>query len=137
MELQEILTAGGTSILVIILTLIKIPKLEVNVWGLIGRAINKEQTEKIDAMQKSVDGIQKKLDEHIAEEARQRILTFNNEVLRKEKHTKESFDEILSDIDFYEDYCDEHPEYKNNKAVLTISHLKKVYNERLENNDFL
>ena len=144
MELIEVLKVGGASVLVLILTLIKIPKLEINVWGLIGRAINKEQTDKIDKMQQSVDGIQKKLDEHIADEeenraenARQRILNFNNEVLRHQAHTRESFDDILSDIDYYEDYCDNHPDYSNNKAILTIEHLKQVYKVRLEHNDFL
>lgn len=144
MDLMEILKAGGTALVVIILTLIEIPKLKINFWGLIGRAINKEQTNKIDKMQESVDNITKRLDEHIkdeeeyrAEEARQRILTFNNEVLRHQAHTRESWDEILSDIDSYEDYCDEHPSYSNNKAELTIKHLKQVYAVRLEQNDFL
>lgn len=145
MELQEILKVGGTSILILVLTLIEIPKLKVNVWGLIGRAINKEQTDKIDKMQASIDGIQSKLDEHIldeeeyrAEESRRYILQGNDEIMQHNmRHSKEWFDNLLLSIDAYEDYCDEHPLYKNNKAILAIQNIKDIYQRCLKENTFL
>lgn len=44
--------------------------------------------------------------------------------------------EALSEIDFYERYCKEHPEYENNRAVLAIQNIERVYSERLEKHDF-
>ena len=41
------------------------------------------------------------------------------------------------DIDQYEDFCAGHPNYENNRAAATISHLKKVYKDHIRNNDFL
>lgn len=35
-----------------------------------------------------------------------------------------------------ERYCKEHPEYENNRAVLAIQNIERVYSERLEKHDF-
>ena len=85
-----------------------------------------------------------KLDRHIAEdaasktdEARARILRFGDEVRQGHLHTAEHWSDILRDVDRYEDYCADHPDYENNRAVSTINYLKSVYQKHLENNDFL
>ena len=61
----------------------------------------------------------------------------NNELLRPIDHTKEEFVEVLAKIDDYERYCEEHPEYPNNRAVLAIENIREVYKERLKKRDFL
>lgn len=53
------------------------------------------------------------------------------------KHSQENFDQVLSDIDDYEHYCNNHPEFKNNKTVAAKEKILKVYSERMDNNDFL
>ena len=50
---------------------------------------------------------------------------------------RNDFDQIIEDIDQYETYCAEHPNFKNNKAVLTIANIKSAYRKRLAANDFL
>ena len=52
-------------------------------------------------------------------------------------HTKEEFIDVLADIDYYESYCRDHPDYKNNRAVFAIANIGKSYTERLEKHDFL
>lgn len=76
-------------------------------------------------------------DERNAISCRVRILQFGDEVRRGMCHSKENFDQILSDIDEYERYCEAHPEFKNNKTVATKEKIIKVYSERMDNNDFL
>lgn len=100
--------------------------------------------EDVKAVDKKVEGVQTELDKHIAAyqedtiaAARTRILRFNDEILQKQKHTKEHFDEILADVDDYEDYCADHPKYPNNKAVLAIKHIKETYEHCLAYNGFL
>lgn len=162
MELAQILQNGGIAVGVIILSLIKIPKLEINIWGLIGRAINKEQKEQNDKLQKSIDSLSARLDEFIKDEenyrvaqetdklnyryqreekdadrARSEILMFNEELLRSVRHSKERFDNILERVDEYEDFCDTHPLYKNNKAESAIANIKHRYELCLEQRDFL
>lgn len=93
---------------------------------------------------KKIDALSAKLDKHIKEDrendirmARRDILRFNDEIRRGEPHTAESFDDILEAIDQYEHYCKAHPDFENNKAVLAIRNIKRVYEDRLEKNDFL
>lgn len=132
MTIKEILDIACSStffqlIFVILICSIKIPKVEINVWGMIGRVLNKNLDDK-------VDKIEKLLTQHIEEEevykvtsARKRILRFNDDLLQGIEHTEEYFDDVLSDIDYYERYCINHPDYANNKAVLSIANIKEYY----------
>ena len=133
MNVQELL-AGGGGLLLVLMTLVQIAPVKLNPWSwlarAVGRAVNAE--------------VIKKLDDHItmddrrtADGHRARILHFNNELLRDIGHTQEEFFEVLAEIDAYEDYCREHPEYPNNRAVLAIENIREVYKERLKKHDFL
>lgn len=75
--------------------------------------------------------------ENEATTCRYRILRFNDEILHDQKHTKEHFDQILDDVTRYEKFCTEHPEYENNKAVLAIENIKRVYKKCSDENTFL
>ena len=82
------------------------------------------------------------LDEHIrvddernADLHRTYILRFNMELRRGIQHTDEDFNEILYNIKCYEQYCKDHPEYQNNRAVHAIKHIENVYDERMDRTD--
>ena len=45
--------------------------------------------------------------------------------------------ESLMDAAAYEKFCAEHPEYENNKAVLAIENIKRVYQNCSNENTFL
>lgn len=134
MSIQELLLKGG-GIVFALLTLVQITPIKVNPWSAIARAIGKAL----------IGGdIMAKLEEHIrvdderdADMHRHRLLRFNTELLRKTRHTKEEFDEILYSVTYYERYCEDHPKYENNRAVLAIENIKRVYKECMETNDFL
>ena len=68
---------------------------------------------------------------------RQRILRFNIELMRGEDFTHECFNDMLLDIDEYERFCETHPGYKNNRAVMAIANIKRVYQDHEENGGFL
>ena len=141
LELNNLAQHGMIGLLIILAGMIKIPKLELNIWNLIGRtigrSINKEVLEQVNRLSKEVDTLKKDEELERARQARQRILRFNDEILFNKRHSKEHFDEILDDIDTYEDYCDAHEDYENNKAVLAISTIREVYKECLKDHDFL
>lgn len=103
-----------------------------------------DQTEKLNKQAAKLDDQTQKLDDHIridgeinADLHRTRILQFNNELLRDIHHTREDFIEILAEIDKYERYCKEHPEYENNRAVHAIANIGRVYDRCMEKHDFL
>ncbi len=107
-------------------------------WAL-GRYLNAEVLGRLDSMEAAQRATQDKLDEHIkladkreADGLRASILHFNVELIQHAPHTREDFIEILADIDNYEDYCDTHPSYENNRAVMAISNIKRVYADRLQ-----
>ena len=95
-------------------------------------------------MLEKVNETKAQLDEHIriddernADLHRARILQFNTDLLHDLNHTEEDFNEILYNIDVYENYCREHEDYKNNRAVHAIRNIKRVYDECMKNHSFL
>ena len=102
-----------------------------------------ELNSEVNKLGDKVNNIETKLEKHIndnkqerAADYRARIIRFNDEIMEEKTHTKEYYDNILEDIDKYEAYCNEHPEYPNNKAVMAIHNIKAKYEEHMENNSF-
>ena len=140
MDLKEIFMGGG-GVLVVLLTLVQIAPVKINPWSAIAKAVGRAVNADV---AKELCEIKKKLDDHVtmddrrtADGHRTRILHFNNELLRSIDHTEEEFNEVLAEIDAYEEYCEEHPEYPNNRAVLAIENIRSDYKERLQKHDFL
>ena len=84
-----------------------------------------------------LEALRSEIAEDRATNARIRILSFSDEVRHAVKHSKESFDQINLDIDTYNHYCQSHPDYKNNRAVMAIANIERVYAKCLQGNDFL
>ena len=141
MSFQEILASSG-GVIFILMTLIQLAPIKVNPWSkiakAIGKALNGDVMTKLNEMQGRLDEHIRIDDERNADMHRVQILRFNRELLQDNiPHTQEDFIEALSEIDFYEHYCKEHPEYENNRAVLAIENIREVYKERLKLHDFL
>ena len=151
MNVQEIMAGGGC--LIVLMTLVQIAPVEINPWSsvrkalsAVGRALGKvfngAVIEKLDKMEAMQSETRKQLDEHIrvddernADLHRTYILRFSMELRRGMQHTDEDFNEVLYNIKCYEQYCRDHPEYENNRAVLAIQSIERVYSERLEMHD--
>jgi len=134
MDLKDILLEGG-GVLIALLTIVQIAPVKIDPWSKIAKAIGNALNGG-DVMGKLEEHI-KMDDERNADMHRARILQFNTELLRDAKHTEEDFNEILYNIDCYERYCREHPEYQNNRAVHAIKHIKNVYDILQETHNFL
>ena len=141
LETIKQIALGGGSTLLILMTLIQIAPIKINPWSwiarCIGRAINKEVLEKVDDLSTEFEDHKRNSEERHATLCRSHILRFGDEVLHGVPHSKEGYDNILLDIDSYEEYCDKHPDYKNNVAVATIRHIKNMYQKHLEEDSFL
>lgn len=154
MSLCEI-AFGSSGVLVLLLTVIELVPIKINPWSKlvekISKAFNRPALEEIALVEQQLTETNKKLKEtnnkldgHMAndalqkaEDARAAVLRFNNELLRGIPHTREEFFEVLQKIDVYEDYCDTHRDYENNRAVHAIANINRVYDERLAKHDFL
>lgn len=140
MSIQEILLGGG-GVLLFVMSVVQIAPIEIKPWSAIarafGRAINAEVLRDLKTVKQDLTDHIRIDGERDADEHRARILRFNNELLRDIPHTKEEFIDVLADIDFYERYCRDHENYKNNRAVHAIANISRVYDDRLLEHDFL
>ena len=140
MTFDKILPCSGGG-LFLLLTLIQLVPIQVNPWSAtarwIGKAINGEVLGKLGKLEKQLDEHIDTDDKRDADSHRLEILRFNNELLRSVGHTKEEFIEVLAEIDAYEKFCTDHPDYPNNRAVLAIENIQENYKERLKKHDFL
>lgn len=136
---QIAITGGG--VLLLVMTLVQITPIKINPWSwigrCIGRAINGEVISKVDNLSQELADHKEKSEERHATLCRAHILRFGDEVLHGVPHSKEGYDNILLDIDSYEEYCEQHPGYKNNVAIATIKNIKRMYQKHLEEDTFL
>ena len=138
--IKTLLLSGG-GILLLLMTIIQITPIKINPWSWIGRRIgrliNGEVIDKVDSLSQELADHKAKSEERHATLCRAHILRFGDEVLHGIPHSKEGYDNILLDIDAYEEYCDKHPDYKNNIALATIKNIKRMYQKHLEEDSFL
>lgn len=113
---------------------------------LLNRKWQKEDrtADRITELSGKIDTVATELKSHIdanemetVQSARVRILRFADECRREEKHSKEFFDSVLDDIDLYEQYCDSHPKFKNNKTVASTKVIKDLYQECIIGDKFI
>ena len=122
-------------------TLIQIAPIKLNPWSwlakAIGRAINEEVIQKVDKLEQELKAQKEYTEEQAVKGCRIRILRFGDEILHDVHHSKEHYDQILLDITEYENYCKNHPEFKNNMTVLTTRRIMATYERCLEEHSFL
>ena len=122
---------------VVIMSLVEVSPIKINPWSWIGNIFNKGVITKMEKIEQDVADVKKEVAESSAVTSRYRILRFNDEILHEVKHTKEHFDQILLDIDVYDGFCEQHPDFKNNLAVMAIKNIKQVYQKCSKDNSFL
>ena len=139
MNINEVVAGGG--VVIVIMTLIQITPIRIDPWSsiarAIGRAINGEVIQKVEKLNLDLLEMKAVEDERDAIYARTEILRFGDELYINTRHTKERFNQILSDITKYEKYCSAHPDFQNDQAVMTITNIKETYQKCLEKHNFL
>lgn len=101
--------------------------------------INRHDAKKgeLSKIKQEINSLREEIREDQATTARVRILRFSDEMLHGEKHSKESFDQALQDIDKYTKYCHSHPDYENARAKAAIAHISSAYEDCLKKDTFL
>ena len=97
-----------------------------------------------EAAKKDMAKVQSTLDAHIREDEdekarnqRYRILRFYDEMCEHRDHSESHFEDILDDIDDYEKYCDEHPQFRNNRGMVAMAYIKEMYAKIKSSGGFL
>ena len=100
---------------------------------------DKEDTiiEKIDGLASDIKNLSDKIDRNQATQARVRILRAGDELRQSAIRSSEYYRQLNEDITNYEQYCSDHPDYRNNQATLTIQYINDVYQKCLKEDTFL
>ena len=147
LEAQDLARIAGV-VCVVFATIVQKASKKYKPWSWLaeqfGRAVNKEMLDKLDVVSKKVEDLEaadKKQDaereEQMALEARRRILRTADEMRAKIRHSEEFFDDALADVSFYRNYCREHPDFENSKAVISSKIIEDAYQKCVLENDFL
>lgn len=130
-------------IAIVVLSLLEISKVKFNPWSWLGSIIHKDIVKELEANKLEISELKKDFNEFKREQlfneataARRRILRFNDEAVFGMKHTIEHFDEIIEDIDNYEAFCRENPDYQNNKGKMAMQNIKSIYQKCITDNTF-
>lgn len=82
-------------------------------------------------------GLEKKFDDfandfgaYKAIQARTHILRFSDELRNNLYHSKDYFAQTILDIDVYEAYCRDHPEFSNGLTVMASEYIKDEYKKQ-------
>ena len=104
------------------------------VWDFVKFLINRKDNTKaqIGEVKTSINKLGERINENQAVLARTHILRFDDELLNDVKHSKEYFSQTLQDIDVYEAFCMDHPNFKNSYATAAINHIRSTYDDLLK-----
>lgn len=124
----------------------------VGIFGLITLLLNRHWAKKDEKqgwrkeMQDSVADIKGELKAHIAADderyavqCRTRILRFADELINEPNHlhTQGNFEQCLQDITVYDQYCAEHPKFKNELTLRSAEIIRNIYDECAREHKFL
>ena len=93
--------------------------------------------EDVKLVHEEIDNVRADSKEDKAERSRTQILRFADEIYQGVRHSKEHFDEINECITFYNQYCEEHPLFKNNRTFQAQKRIDTVYQHCMETHSFL
>jgi len=105
--------------------------------------LNLSMDEKIQAVDQKVDKLQSDLSAHVIEaenknlqDIRRDILDFCNACMNGRKHTKEQFDFVIHQCDYYEKYIHDH-DIKNGVIEAAIKEIRRLYEKCIQEHRFL
>ena len=136
-------------IIVAFLSLVQITPIKINPWSRffkwMGKLINGEVMDSLKSVKQDLESVHKEIDtikekEEIREanNLRNRILRFDDELRRKVDHSEESFNQALDDVSRYQDYCGKHEgSYHNAKADVAMQNIKDTYAICKKENKFI
>lgn len=135
-------SAGRIVLLVVVVSgLVQLSPIQINPWSWIakkvGREMNGELIEKVDGLESKVTELSYAVGEQNAKNARAKILRFGDELMHGRRHSKDHFDEILLCITEYQQYCHDHPDFKNHMTETTTKYILTAYEHCMTEHSFL
>ena len=135
-----------TAILVVVGVLgyfVEVSKIKIKPLSALGKLFNSELIQRMDSVDGKIAGIEQQISDiqdkqEVSEikAARMRIQRFADEMYGDVKHSKEHFDLILMDITAYNNYCEAHPGFINEKTRVAQEVITDRYERCLRERSF-
>lgn len=140
--LGDIITAATIG-LAVLGYFFEVSKIKIKPLSALAKIFNAELFRRMDTLDNKVvkvddrvSELQAKQEESEIKAARMRIQRFADEMYCEVRHSKEHFDLILADITAYNNYCDTHPGFINEKTRVAQWIIKEKYEECLRERSF-
>lgn len=137
---QEHIAGSLGLIIIILLSFVEVSKIHLNPWSALfnwlGKKLNADLTKKVDEMETELTSLKEDCEVKNAHDKRWAILDFANSCRNNRKHSKEEWEHVLEQIDFYESYVEVH-KIKNAVIVENTKYLRGLYSELLKTNNFM
>lgn len=139
---------NGVIVLLVSSFLLEFSQTKIKPWSWLvkkfGSIANADVMKRLSDMERDIRSLKERNDkqdeknlERDAIAARREILKFGDSLRHGVEFSKESYEQVLVDIDNYEAYCREHPEFKNNKTLSAKKKIISEYERCDATNDFL
>lgn len=122
---------------------VEISKIKVKPLSALGKLFNSELIRRVNSLEGTVSTVKTQIDDVAAKTeeaevkaARMRIQRFADEMYGDIRHSREHFDLILMDITQYNNYCDSHPSFINEKTKVAQNIIIRKYEECMEERSF-
>lgn len=137
--LDDILT-NPTVVLIGATTLIQVAPIQFNPWSKIlswiSEVINGDIRRDVTLLVQRQEELKHDFEESKAQEKRWHILEFANSCRKGEKHDKEEWDHVITDLEDYEKYIAAKG-LTNGVIGENAKYLRELYHDRLKDDDFL
>lgn len=133
--MNQINAGSVVSVVVLVSALVEITPVKFSPLAWLGKRINTETNKRLDELEKRLDAVDGKLDEHVAQSYRNKIFDAQKKLLAGHVFTIEEFDEIIDACSKYEQYCKDNG-VPNDKCKLAIGYLHHVYKQCQDNRSF-
>ncbi len=122
------------------LTLVQIAPIKINPWSWLCNALKQilfgEIMKKLETVSTELSDLRQDVETEKVSSKRWRIMDFANSCLQGRRHTKEEWEHCLTELAWYEDYC-ERNRIPNGVMVEAGKYLRATYQVRLQKKDFL
>ena len=106
-------------------------------WQFIANQSNKEVKIELKKIQTEFSELKESEEQKEVRNSRRRILRFNDEIINHIRHSREFFDDVIEDVNTYENFVRKNPDYQNGKCSLAIENIERVYRECMKEGNFL
>lgn len=114
-------------------------KTEKNIRGMVEeiKEENKKTNDKVDALSKQLAEHIRENEDDNAKQIRTRILRAYDDLCEGKLMSESHFEDILDDIDYYEEYVSKHSDFKNNRGEAAMNYIREIYHREKEAGGFL